>query len=455
MKIAVIGAGIVGLSLARELSKYDVEIHVLEKNEDVGMGTSKANTGIIHAGFDDPPHTVRARFCRRGNELWHRWVQELKIPTAWRGEIIVARDYDGLKTIDKLKKRGAENGVPGLEVWDRKKLLRKEPKLSTDVQGALFAPTGGVMESFFAPVALYENLRDNGVKFFFNEEVSNIEETRSGIKITTARASYTYDLVINAAGLYADKLAKMMGYDFEISPRKGEYFLFPGLLLQLNYIIFPTPERGTKGVVIENTPNGTLMIGPNAQDISDKEDKSTTSEGLNFVYNSAKKLVPAIPPRSKSLRQFAGLRAETSARDFIITVDGEFWNLAGMRSPGLTAAPAIGEYIAKLVRERYSLKKRDKWVSRRERYPRGGKIICDCEGITELEVREAVRRGAVTVEGVKRRTMATMGSCQGAFCMPKIMKIIAEERKVDIKDVMLKDGAWLVHNKALCRINKT
>ncbi len=446
MKIAIIGAGIVGLAAARELSKYDVDIHIFEKNEDVGMGTSKANTGIIHAGFDDPPETIRAKFCQRGNELWHRWAQELSIPVSWKGEIIVARDYDGLKKIEELKNRGEKNKVPSLEIWGRKKLLKKEPKLSSEVQGALFAPTGGVMESFFAPVALYENLVDNGVIFHFNSEVKGLDEKGDKIEVDTGKKE-KFDLVINAAGLYADKIARFMGYDFEIFPKKGEYFLFPKITLQLNYIIFPTPLNGTKGVVIENTPSGTLMIGPNAQEIEDKEDKSTTEEGLNFVYENAKKLVPSLPPRSKSLRQFAGLRAETNDRDFIITLDGNFWNLAGMRSPGLTAAPAIAEFIAKEARERYSLKRRENYVARRSTYPRGGKIVCDCEGVTELEVREAVRRGAITVEAVKRRTMATMGSCQGAFCTPKIMKIISEERGIPYEKVELKKGAWIVHSK--------
>ncbi len=446
MKIAIIGAGIVGLAAARELSKYDAEIHIFEKNEDVGMGTSKANTGIIHAGFDDPPETVRAKFCQRGNELWHRWALELNIPVSWKGEIIVARDYEGLKTIEELKKRGEINNVPGLKIWDKKKLLKKEPKLSSDVQGALFAPTGGVMESFFAPVALYENLVDNGVKFHFNSEVKGIEEKGDNIEINTGKKE-KFDLVINAAGLYADKIAKFMGYDFEIFPKKGEYLLFPKITLQLNYIIFPTPLKGTKGVVIENTPSGTLMIGPNAQEIDDKEDKSTTEEGLKFVYENAKKLVPSLPPRQLSLRQFSGLRAETKNRDFIITLEDNFWNLAGIRSPGLTAAPAIAEYIAREARDRFSLKRRNSYVFRRNVYPRGGKIICDCEGITEYEVREAVKRGASTVEAVKRRTMVTMGSCQGSFCTPKIMKIISEEKGIPYEKVELKKGAWIVHSR--------
>ena len=444
MRIAIIGAGIVGLSVARMLSRCNAEIHVIEKNEDVGMGTSKANTGIIHAGFDDLPGTNRAKFARRGNELWHRWVQELSIPTAWRGEIIVARDYDGMKKIEELKRRGEANGVPGLEIWDKKKLLREEPNLSSEVQGALFAPTGGVMESFMASIAIYENLRDNGVVFHFESPVEDLVERGDKIEVVTPKFRDKYDLVINAAGLYGDEIARMMGYDYEIYPRKGEYFLFPKIFLQLKYIIFPTPAKGTKGVVIENTPTGTLMIGPNAQDIEDKEDKSTTVEGLNFVYSEAKKLVPKIPDRRKSLRQFAGLRAETKGRDFIMTFEENFWNLIGMRSPGLTAAPAIGEFVAKLARERFGLKKRERWVSRREPYPRGGRVICDCEGITEMEIREAVRRGAPTVEAVKRRTMATMGSCQGAFCMPKIMKIISEERGIPFERVELRRGAWLV-----------
>ena len=443
MKIAIIGAGIVGLSVARELSRYDAEIHIFEREEDVGMGTSKANTGIIHAGFDDPPNSVRAQYARRGNEIWHRWVQELHIPTSWKGEIIVARDYEGMKKIEELKRRGIENGVPGLEIWDRTKLLKMEPKLSKEVQGALFAQSGGVMESFFAPVALYENLRDNGVFFHFNAPVEDLIERGDKIEIRS-RVNDKFDLVINAAGLYADRIAEMMGYSFRIFPKKGEYLLFPKITLQLNYIIFPTPHKGTKGVVIENTPAGTLMIGPNAQEIGDKEDKSTTAEGLDFVYNTAKSLVPSLPPREKSMRQFSGLRAETEDMDFIITLRDNFWNLAGMRSPGLTAAPAIAEHVAAEAKKRYNLKRREGWVAKRVPYPRGGKLVCDCEGITEMEVREAVRRGAGTVEGVKRRTMATMGSCQGSFCIPKIMSIIAEERSLEYEQVLLKDSGWIV-----------
>ncbi len=447
MKIAIIGAGITGLSVARELSKYQCEIHVFEKNEDVGMGTSKANTGVIHAGFDDPPSTLRAKFCRRGNEIWHEWVNELNIPTRWCGEIVVIMDDGEMKKLEDLKKRGEKNGVLGLKIWERDELLRKEKNLNPNARGALYAPTGGVMESFFAPIAIYENIVDNGVIFHFNSYVINIEDRKNGILLETNGNRDYFDLIINAAGLYGDKIASFMGYNFKIYPRKGEYFIFPKNSVNLNYIIFPAPSEKSKGVVIENTPAGNLMIGPNAQDIESKEDLSTTEEGLNYIYRNAKKIVKNIPPRNESIRQFSGLRAETEKHDFIITLDNNFWNLIGIRSPGLTAAPAIGEFIAKKIEEIYEIKKKEKWEKYRKKYPRYGRIVCDCEGITEGEIREAVRRGATTVEGVKRRTMAGMGSCQSAFCLPRIMKIISEEREIPYEDVEMKKGAWILAGK--------
>ena len=446
MKIAIIGAGIVGLAIARELSRYQCEIHVFEKNEDVGMGTSKANTGIIHAGFDDDPKTLRAKFCERGNEIWHKWVNELKIPARWCGEIVVAKDEKEMRKLEELKKRGEKNKVRGIEIWE-KEVLNKEKNLNTDVIGALYAPTGGVMDSFFAPVAIYENTVDNGVIFHFNSEVINLEERNKGIMLETEREKDYFDLVINSAGLYGDKIASLMGYNFKIYPRKGEYLIFPKNSLNLNYIIFPAPSEKSKGVVVENTPAGNLMIGPNAQDIEDKEDVSTTEEGLNYVYENAKEIVKNIPPRNESIRQFSGLRAETENHDFIITLENKFWNVIGIRSPGLTSAPGIGEFIRSEIEKRYKIRRKEKWNLYRKEYPKYGKVICDCEDITEGEIREAIRRGATTVEGVKRRTMAGMGSCQGSFCLPRIMKIISEERNIPFEKVEMKKGAYILAGK--------
>ena len=446
MKIAIIGAGIVGLSIARELSKYKSEIHVFERNEDVGMGTSKANTGIIHAGFDDDPRTTRAKFCKKGNDLWHSWVDELGIPTRWSGEIVVAKNEEEMDKLEELKRRGDINGVENLEIWG-KEVLNKEKNLNHDVIGALYAPTGGVMESFFAPVAIYENAVNNGVIFHFNSEVRDLDEINEGIMVKTVREKHKFDLVINSAGLYGDKIASLLGYNFKIYPRKGEYFIFPKNALNLNYIVFPAPSEKSKGVVIENTPAGNLMIGPNAQDTEEKEDVSTSAEGLNYVYEHAKKIVNNIPPRNMSIRQFSGLRAETEDHDFIITLEDNFWNVIGIRSPGLTAAPAIAEFIANEIKKRYDTKKKEKWNPYRGAYPKGGRIICHCEGISEMEIREAVRRGATTVEAVRRRTMAGMGACQGTFCLPRIMKIISEERNIPFEKVEMKRGAWILSGK--------
>lgn len=446
MRVAIIGAGIVGTSIARELSHYSVEIHVFEKNEDVGMGTSKANTGIIHAGFDDPPGTLRAKYCARGNALWHQWVKELNIPAAWRGEIVVALSDNDLKTLEDLRRRGIENGVD-VEIWDAEKVKNAEPNLTKSAKGALYAPTGGVIESFMASIAVMENAVANGAHFHFNEPVIHLEEFSEGIKIKTPREDYIFDLVINAAGLYADSIAKKMGFDFKITPRKGEYLLFKKNTINLNYIIFPAPTKISKGVVVENTPAGNLMIGPNAQNISSKEDLSTTQDGLEYVYSFAKKLVPGIPPRRDSIKQFAGLRAEPEGGDFIITTDGEFWNVAGIRSPGLTAAPAIAEDIVNKIANELDLKPKERFINYRKPYPVGGKIICECEAVSEMEIREAVRRGAATVEAVQRRTRAGMGTCQATFCLARVMKIISEERNIPFEKVEFKKGAPVVIEK--------
>ncbi len=467
VRIAVIGAGIIGTAITRELSKYEnIDVTLIEKNPDVGWGVSKANSGILHAGFDDDPdkYPNRARLCVRGNELWHQWVNELEIPTKWSGAMIVALNEEHLKVLDALYERGQRNKVPELEIIEKDKLRKMEPNISDNAIAALFAPTEGVFLPYEATVALTENAVSNGAKLLTNTRVIDIKHNGEIRSVVTNRGVIETDFVINAAGLYGDTISKMVGIDyFTIHPRRGEYFLFDKSYgPSSNYILFPTPTPVSKGILVNFTIEGHTYIGPNAQDINDKEDTSTTRAGLSYVYEKAKLLVKKLPPRRACIRNFAGLRPEPSTGDFIIeSYDTPFGfiNAVGMRSPGLTSAPAVAEEIVKILRDLdvklipkkhfnpyrkrivsfadLTLEEKDRLIRENPKY---ANVICRCEQVTEAEIIEAIKRGATTVDGIKFRTRASMGRCQGGFCLPRILKILSRELGKPIPELTKKGG---------------
>lgn len=474
-KVTIVGGGITGASIARVLSKYEnLEIHMIEREPDVSWGVTKANTGIIHPGHEEDPekHSLRADFCAEGNELWRRWAEELDIPVEWPGELMIARGEGELKTFKKYLKLGRENGVPGLRVIDGEELRTLEPNVNSDAQGALWGPTAGRMEPWEAVIGLVENSVDNGLKTHLNTEVRGIEIERGEIRgLKTTGGFIEADIIVNAAGLYADEVSKMAGLDhFDLHPRKGEYYLFDeDGRPKVKRILHPVPTPRTKGVYATKTVEGNLMLGPTAEDlpVDAKGDNSTTEGGLNFVWEGAKNLVEELPPKDKVSKTFAGLRPEPPEGRYIIEAHDDPWgfvNVGGIRSPGLTAAPAIANYVAgELIEGKLGVKLSEKedWNPRRrgikrfaevtmeerreliERDANYGNVVCMCKEVTRAEILEAIERARKvgvpkpTLDSVKFRTLAMFGFCQGSFCRLKTAKILSEELDIPIWNVTI------------------
>ncbi len=467
MHIVIIGAGIIGCGIARELSKYEnLRITVVEKEADASFGTSKANTGLIHACYDDDPnkYPLRAELCPKGNRMWRNWIEELDIPASFPGSLVVAKNEEEMKILEELKKRGERNGVPSLKIVHEKELRNLEENLNEEIIAALYAPTAGKVSPYEATFALMENAIENGASFIFRREVRGIRVKKGevkGVRLSDG-SELQADVVINASGIHADEISKMIGINhFQIKPRKGEYMIFDkDSYPKVSRILFPTPTPKSKGVVVTTTVDGNLMLGPNAQDVEDKEDLGNTKEGLDFAWENAQKIVRRLPPKNMVIRTFSGLRAEPPHGDFIIEGYEEPWgfiNVAGIRSPGLTSAPAIAEKVEKIIREvGVRLERKKKWNPIREgikkiakmgdeerekeikKNPPYGKIVCMCEMVSEYEILEAIRRGATTLDGVKLRTRAMMGRCQGNFCRIRIARILSRELGIPLWKVQLK-----------------
>ena len=464
-RIIIIGVGIIGACIARVLSRYQsLKVHLLEKEFDVGWGSSKANTALIHAGYDDDPgrFPVRARICVKGNALWRKWTRELSIPANWPGDLVIAVEESETKTLGELQERGRRNEVPETRIiQDRGELEELEPNITPNAISALYAPSAGqIRHSVEAVIAVVGNAVDNGISLHLATEVENVR-VKNGhvIDIETNHGRFEADWVINAAGLYADVISNMVGIDhFRIHPRRGEYLIFSkDAYPKTKRILFPAPTQYSKGVVVTTTVDGNLMLGPNSQDLVKEESEATntTSGGLEYVWKEAYRIVNSLPPRDKVIRTFAGLRAEPEpTADFIIKAYDEvegFINAAGIRSPGLTSAPAIAQEIIEIMKDRgVKLVRKKRWNPYRER-PKAfreigyrerdkliksnqlyGKMICQCELVTEAEIVEAIRRGATSLDGVKFRTQAMMGECQGSFCEFTVAQILARELGIPV-----------------------
>ncbi len=476
LRIAVIGAGVVGSLIARELCKYDVEVLLIEKNLDVGWGVTKANSAILHAGYDDPVGSVRSKFCSAGNSMYTELSRELDFEIKRTGSYVLAFNDEEIAVLHKLLKQGEKNNVPGLELHDRDTILSKEPRVNPEVKMGLWAPTAGITEPWMVAIAAVENALENGLKLFLNEEVVDFERQNGRIvEIVTNRAKHRVDVVINAAGLFADELAKRAGTEFvPLHPRKGEYILLDKKLgSTVSSIIFPTPTEKSKGILVLPTIDGGLLLGPTAEDLpSDrKHDLSTTSQGLEAVKGFVLKLVPGID-FSMVVKTFAGLRPESPQKDFFIRASDSvrnFVNVMAMRSPGLTAAPAIAKYVVEEILQqqlglklslksdfnplRKGIKKYaelsvEEWQKAVKENPAAGRMVCFCNEVTEAEIIEAIRRGARTLDGVKFRTRAMFGRCQGGFCMSRILKILERQLGLDASKIVLKSpNSWIVDGK--------
>ena len=463
--VVIIGAGVSGSAAARELSRYEIKACVLEKEEDVCCGTSKANSGIVHAGYDAPTGSLKAQMNLRGNELMEPLAKELDIPFIRNGSLVICRSREDLPRLEALYERGVSNGVKGLRILSREEVLEKERNISEDVYAALYAPTGGIVCPFELNIALAENANVNGVEFYFRTEVKDIERYEEGYRLITNQGVFETKYVVNAAGVYADQFHNMVSAQkISITARRGDYCLLDKSAgAHVKNTIFTLPGKFGKGILVAPTAHGNLILGPTAIDIQDKEGTNTTGEGLEQVMKNAGMNVKDLPMR-QIITSFAGLRAHEDGDEFIIEEIFDapgFIDCAGIESPGLTSCPAIGERIAGIIKEKMGLREKEDFISERKgilkpetlsreeraalirENPAYGNIICRCEMITEGEIVEAIRRplGAKSLDGVKRRTRAGMGRCQAGFCSPRTREILAREQKTDIRKVTKSGGA--------------
>jgi len=442
----IIGGGIIGTSMAHELAKYQLAVVLLEKEAELSFGVSKSNSGIVHTGFQDHHESLKGRLAVRGNVLYRKMAKELEFPLVPTGELVVA--FPGERdVVESMKENGERLGIPGLEIVDRQWLRKNEPKLSKKVECALLGPTGAVINPYEAIYAMAENATSNGVEIRCGQEVLSIERNGGGWRVVTTEGELRTHFVINAAGLSADRISSLAGIDApRITPRKGEEFILDRHADRLTQrIIFPVPHKKTKGILVIPTVDGNTMIGPTAEEIDDKNDLTTTREGKQGVLRGIQKVVPSIR-EDQIIASFAGLRPATENGKFHIREDGEgFVNLVGIQSPGLTAAPAIAERVVELLADKVTFTPRKNHIATRKAIPRFrllntrernrliredpdyGEVVCRCELVTKKEIREAIRRGARTLDGIKFRTRSQMGRCHGSFCTMKIMAIIAEE----------------------------
>lgn len=457
--VTIVGAGVIGCSIARELARYDIRVCVIEKNSDVASETTKANSAIIHAGYDAKPGTLKAKLNAIGNPMYDELSRELDFPFNRIGSMVIGFNEEDLSELKKLLEQGTKNGIPGLEIIYKEEILKLEPNLSEEVYAALYAKTAGIVCPYEMTVALAENAAQNGVEFRLNTSVQDIKKDGDTFTLKTNSGDISSRLVINAAGVYADDINNMVSEDrITILPRKGEYCVFDKSVGDMvSMTIFQVPTSLGKGVLVTPTVDGNLLMGPTATDGVEKWDTSTTREGLSEVLRAAKKSVKEIP-MDKIISSFAGLRARCTREDFIIEeargVKG-FINVAGIESPGLSSAPAIGKMVEEMVvnilkpernenfspvREgikRFRELSNDERRELIEREPAYGRIVCRCETVTEGEVLDAIKRplGARTLDGVKRRTRCGMGRCQSGFCSTRIVDILSRELNLPITQI--------------------
>lgn len=457
--VAVVGAGVIGSLIARELSRYNIKVALVEKCNDMAMGTSKANSAIVHAGFDAKPGSLKAMLNVEGTALMPELCKKLSVPYKPVGSLVVAFSDEEIETIKELLERGIINGVPGLEIYDKDKLFEAEPNINEDAKGALWAPSAGIVCPYELTVAAAENAVVNGTEFIRNFEVNSIKYIEDSFIISDGENEIESDYIINAAGVYCDEIAALIGdTSIHTTPRKGEYMLCDKSIGKLaNHTIFQCPSKMGKGILVTPTVDGNLLIGPSALDIEDKNDVTTTSDTLSSILETAKKSIPSLTTR-EVITSFAGLRAHCDRDDFIIEaseINDRFINVAGIESPGLSSAPAIAIYVKDIILKKIDTTEKNNFIDEREepvrfrhmtnderkalieKNPAYGRIICRCETITEGEILDAIHApaGARDVDGVKRRTRAGMGRCQGGFCGSKVVELLARELGVEINEI--------------------
>lgn len=458
--VVVIGAGVIGSAVARELSRFALDIVVLERGPDVATGTSKANSGIVHAGYDAVPGTHKAKYNIAGNPLFDALSEELDFPFRRIGGLVLAFSREEIPALELLRQRGRDNGVRDLAIIDRNELKRREPNIGPEAVAALAVPGSGIVCPYEMTLAFAENAAANGVRFHFNHPVGAITKTPGGFRLETPDGAFEARVLVNAAGLHADAVNNMLSTRrLRIVPRRGEYLLLDrseGDLVK--HTLFQLPGKMGKGVLLTPTVDGNLLVGPTAEDITDKSDTSTTAEGLATAARMARRDLAAIP-FSSVIASFAGLRAhETTRDDFCIgpcpDVPGLI-NAAGIESPGLTAAPAIARDIAAMISDLAKPGPNRSFTPLRRAAPcfrhmtteekraavaddpNYGQIVCRCENVTRAEILAALRGPlpARDLDGIKRRTRAGMGRCQAGFCSMRLPEIVAEELGIPVTGV--------------------
>ena len=466
--IAIIGAGVVGAMIARTLSAYRLKICILEKQHDVAMGASSANSAIVHAGFDAKEGSLKARMNVRGSQLMSDVCEELGVKYRQNGSLVIGFCDEDRANIEALYRRGVANGVEKLAVLDRDALKALEPNISNNATCALLAPTGAIVCPYELTIAAVGNAMDNGTDLKLDFEVAEICDCADHFEVISAEERVDARYVINAAGLYADAVARMVGdASFDIHPRRGEYVLLDktcgGIV---DHTIFRTPSKMGKGILVTPTVDGNLLCGPTSVDMEDKDDRATTADGLAHVMREALENVEGVA-FNNSITSFCGLRAVGSSGDFIINMPRErFVNVAGIESPGLSSAPAIAEYVAELLKKEglelspkadyqprraamhafreASIEEKNAIIRKDSAY---GRIVCRCEGVTEGEILAAIRTQPKPrdLDGVKRRTRAQMGRCQGGFCSPTVVELLAREMKVPYEQITKNGGASYIN----------
>lgn len=455
--ITIIGAGISGASLAYELSKYELSICVLEAENDIAVKTTKANSAILHAGYDPLPGSLNAKLNVEGARLAKEICRKLDVPRKQVGSLVVAFSESDLDTLQDLYERGIQNGVPDIQILSKEETLAREPHLNQTIYGSLFAPSAAIVNPWEYAIAMAEVGSQNGVTFMFNQAVKAITPRDECFEIYTTEQTILTEYVVNAAGVNAGNIHAMVAEPtFKTIPCRGEYYL---LDLEetgtVNHIVFQCPTAIGKGILVAPTTHGNIIVGPNAENIPNDwvdtgKDTANTLEGLADVANGARKSIPTINLQ-QSIRNFSGVRANTDRADFIIEqVIPKFYDMAGIKSPGLTASPANSLYLLnKMAEDGLNLVQKTHFIDERQRIhfnrvslaekqsliqknPDYGQIICRCEMITEADIRQSLRQPipACSVDGVKRRTIAGMGRCQGGFCGPRVVEIIADELKI-------------------------
>lgn len=463
--VIIIGAGVTGCAVARYLSRYQGSALVLERAEDVCCGTSKANSAIIHAGFDAAHGSLMAKMNVQGNRMLPELAKELDFPFRMNGSLVVCMSEEDMPRLRALYENGVKNGVEGLEIVDAQRLHELEPNVSKNAVAALWAPTGGIVCPFNMTIALAENANANGVDFRFNTKVTGFARGEEGWTVHTEQGDFQTRYVVNAAGVYADVLHNIVSArKLHITPRRGDYCLLDRQVGGfVSHTVFQLPGKLGKGVLVSPTVHGNIIVGPTAIDIEDRDGTNTTAAGLEELIAKAGISVDNLPIR-QTITSFAGLRAHEDHHEFVIGEAEDapgFVDCAGIESPGLTSAPAIGLTVAELLREKLGLRKKEDFIATRkglldpksltkEAYqaliresPAYGQIICRCEQVNEGEIIDAIRRplGARSLDGVKRRTRAGMGRCQAGFCSPRVLEILARELGVSQAEITKCGGA--------------